>query len=36
MPYEEWLLCQKHNTNDDQLSFRGVLNWLFENKNSLN
>lgn len=31
MPYEEWLVCQKHNTNGDQLSFRGVMNWLFEN-----
>lgn len=19
MPYEEWLLCQKYNTNDDQV-----------------
>lgn len=27
MPYEEWLLCQKQNTNDDQLSFAGVMNW---------
>lgn len=30
MPYEEWPLCQKYYTNDDQLSFGGVMNWLFE------
>lgn len=33
MPYEEWLICQKYNTNDDQLSFGGVINCLFENNN---
>lgn len=26
MPYEEWLLCQKQNTVDDQLNFGGVMN----------
>ena len=31
MPYEEWLLCQKYNINDDQLRFGGVINWLFGN-----
>lgn len=32
MPYEEWLLCQKYNTNDGQVLV-GVMNWLFENNN---
>lgn len=30
MPYAEWLLCQKYNTSDDQLSFGGVMNWFLK------
>lgn len=27
MPYEEWLLCQKYNINDEQLSLAEGMNW---------